>query len=150
MEYEKIYKVKFMHYTNVMENTVSDHPGSGRPDCMYLDTSEPFLVRESELDLYKNFGNGFRSTEFVGMLPITDFGIVSMDKGAPFLPGDDFDDPYDDIMTTENENRDSCVKVEKNSDDISTSRSVKFGMNSIYDIPNNADVSVYESKKEEL
>ena len=80
MKYEKIYKVKFMQYTNVMENRVSDNQENCNQDCMYLDTSEPFLVRESELDLYRNFGGGFRSTEFVGMLPITDFGIAKVDN----------------------------------------------------------------------
>lgn len=80
MKYEKIYEVKFLKYTNVMENSVSDHPGSGRVDCMYLDTSEPFLVRESELDLYRHFGGGYRSTKFVGMLPITDFGIAKIEN----------------------------------------------------------------------
>lgn len=113
MKYEKIYEVEFLKYTNSMKNSVSDHPGSGRADCMYLDTSEPFLVRESELDLYRHFGGGYRSTKFVGMLPITDFGIAEI------------------------ENPDS-----KNS--------VEFGFNNVEDIPNNADVSVYESKKEEL
>ena len=110
MNYEKIYKVTFMKYTNAMENTVSDHPGSGRGDCTYLDTSEPFLVRESELDLYRHFGGGFRSIEFVGMLPITDFGIAEIEKSD-------------------------------------SKNSVEFGFNSVEDIPNDADISVYESKK---
>lgn len=112
MKYEKIYKVEFMTYTNVMKKAVSDHPGSGRTDCTYLDTSEPFLVRESELNLYRHFGGGFRSTEFVGMLPITDFGIATVNNDL--------------------------------------NKSVEFGFNNVSDIPNNTDVDVYISKKEEL
>lgn len=33
----------------------------------YLDVGkEPFLIRESELEKYREYGNGFRTVKFVG------------------------------------------------------------------------------------
>lgn len=69
MEKEKVYKVEFMTYTNAMKNTVSNN-AEDITDKKFIDVGhEPFLVRESELDFYQKYGNGFRSIEFVGNLP---------------------------------------------------------------------------------
>ena len=63
---EKIYEVEFMQYTNCMNDTVSD----GETEIgkvKYIDVGrEPFLIRESDFDKYKKFGNGFRIVRFVG------------------------------------------------------------------------------------
>ena len=63
---EKIYRVEFMDYTNIHRDTVcNQHRDIG--DRKYIVVgSEPFLVRESELEFYRAWGNGFRSIEFVG------------------------------------------------------------------------------------
>lgn len=67
---EKIYKVEFMEYTNVLRNTVSNQKQEVA-DKKYLTVGkEPFLVKESELDKYSTWGGGFRNIEFVGNLYI--------------------------------------------------------------------------------
>ena len=67
---EKIYRVEFMEYTNVLRNTVSNQKQEVA-DRKYLTVGkEPFLVKESELDKYSAWGGGFRSIEFVGNLYI--------------------------------------------------------------------------------
>lgn len=72
---EKVYKVTYMLYTNVMRDTVSDWDGKGHSlaDCEYLDVGkEPFLLRESQLEQYRKFGGGYRNIEFVGQIPISE------------------------------------------------------------------------------
>lgn len=67
---EKIYKVEFMQYTNVLKDTVSNQTKEVK-DKKYLRIGkEPFLIRESELDNYKNWGGGFRYIEFVGNIEL--------------------------------------------------------------------------------
>ena len=65
---EKVYKVEFMEYTNYSRDTVCDESkkiGHGQ----YLHVGkEPFLVKESDLEKYKNYGGGYRSVVFVGYL----------------------------------------------------------------------------------
>lgn len=63
---EKVYQVEFMQYTNSMRDTIwneeTDH---------YIDVGkEPFLIKESELDNYKDYGNGFRIIKFVGNIGV--------------------------------------------------------------------------------
>lgn len=61
---EKVYIVNFMSYTNCMNNAVSNGE-------TYLDIGyEPFLVRESDLDYYRQFGGGYRDLKFVGNIAI--------------------------------------------------------------------------------
>lgn len=67
---EKIYKVEFMKYNNVLKDTVSDQAKEIK-DRKYLKIGkEPFLVRESELDNYRAWGGGFRYIEFVGNIEL--------------------------------------------------------------------------------
>lgn len=67
---EKVYEVEFMEYTNCMRNTVSNRTRE-IGDKRYINVgNEPFLVRESELDKYREWGNGFRSIKFVGNIDI--------------------------------------------------------------------------------
>ena len=70
---EKVYLVEFMSYTNCLKDTVSDWDGKGDPllkDIKYLDVGHNFLVRESELEKYRKFGQGYRSIKYVGELII--------------------------------------------------------------------------------
>lgn len=64
MKTERIYAVEFMKYTNSSRDTVSN--GKAR-DVSYIHTGkESFLVKESDLETYRNYGDGFRSIQFVG------------------------------------------------------------------------------------
>lgn len=75
---EKVYKVTFMQYTNVMKDTISDWDGKGHSlaDCEYLDVGkEAFLLRESQLDCYRKFGGGYRNIEFVGQIPVSETDV---------------------------------------------------------------------------
>lgn len=59
---EKVYEVEFMQYTNCMRDTVWN-----KKTDKYLDVGkESFLIKESEFDKYKEYGNGFRIVKFVG------------------------------------------------------------------------------------
>lgn len=63
---EKVYQVEFMQYTNYSRDTVCNNTDSIK-DCKYIDVGkDPFLVKESDLDKYKEYGNGFRIVKFVG------------------------------------------------------------------------------------
>lgn len=82
---EKVYRITFMWYTNVMKDAVSDWDGKGHSlaDCEYLDVGkESFLLRESQLEYYRKFGGGYRNIEFVGQIPIseTDVNVSSTIK----------------------------------------------------------------------
>jgi len=68
---EKIYFVEFMSYTNCLNDTVSDWNGEGIPkvgEQKYLHVGHNFLVKESELEKYRKFGEGYRIIKFVGEL----------------------------------------------------------------------------------
>ena len=73
LKFEKVYKVTFMSYTDLTHSSVSDWDGVSdfiSSDINYLDlTREPFLLRESELDSYSKYGQGFRDVVFVGNMP---------------------------------------------------------------------------------
>lgn len=75
MKLEKVYKVTFMTYTNVMKDTVSDWDGKpsniSKVKCLSVG-KEPFLVRESDLDKYRCFGDGYRDIQFIGNMEVTD------------------------------------------------------------------------------
>ena len=59
-KYVKLYKVTFNSYTNALYNTV-------RHSNDFLHIPETGLViREDELDIYKEYGNGFASLTIVG------------------------------------------------------------------------------------
>lgn len=65
---EKVYEVEFMEYTNTMNSTVSSGDGI---DAKYLKVGkEPFLVKESELGKYVEYGKGFRIVRFVGNMEV--------------------------------------------------------------------------------
>ena len=70
---ERIYKVTFNQYTNVCHNTVSLRIGLS-DDCVadydYIQVADDgsLLIRESQFDLIKDYGQGIKSMEFVGRL----------------------------------------------------------------------------------
>ena len=71
MSKEKIYAVEFMEYTNCSNCTVAKYGPDKIKDTDYLDVGlAPFLVKESDIDKYKEFGGGFKSLIFVGNMEI--------------------------------------------------------------------------------
>ena len=63
---EKVYKVKFMQYTNCFMDTISD-ANEDIGERKYLKVgADPVIIRESDLPKYMKYGNGFRSIEFIG------------------------------------------------------------------------------------
>ena len=71
MKKEKVYCADFMEYTNCTRKTVAKYGPDKFKDTEYLDVgSEPFLVKESDIDKYKEFGGGYRSLVFVGFIEV--------------------------------------------------------------------------------
>lgn len=67
---EKIYEVEFMQYTNCMRDTVCNNAENIK-DSKYIRVGkEPFLIKESEFDKYKEYGGGFRIIKFVGNMEV--------------------------------------------------------------------------------
>lgn len=63
---EKVYQVEFMQYTNCSRDTVCNNTDLIK-DSKYIHVGkEQLLVRESDLDKYREYGNGFRTVKFVG------------------------------------------------------------------------------------
>lgn len=75
MKLEKVYSVRFMEYTNCMEDTVSDWDGKSDTwgNCKYLSVGkESFLVREADLPIVQKYGKGVRDVHFVGNIAVFD------------------------------------------------------------------------------
>lgn len=74
MNKEKVYHVEFMEYTNAVKDTVAkytDVPNSTIPHAEYLNVGvEPFLVKESDIQKYKDFGKGYKVLMFVGYIEV--------------------------------------------------------------------------------
>lgn len=68
---EKVYIVEFVQYTNATRDTVSISINNDNIyDTSFLKTPTPgLLIRESELDHYSKYGNGFDSIKLVGYMP---------------------------------------------------------------------------------
>ena len=63
---EKVYEVEFMQYTNCMRDTVCDD-SKNLGDQKYINVGkEAFLIKESDFEKYRRYGNGFRVVKFVG------------------------------------------------------------------------------------
>ena len=58
---QRLYKVTFNRYTNYNKNAVSD----GKK---YIDTDEPLIIREDQIDGIRRYGNGIRQLEYIGVL----------------------------------------------------------------------------------
>lgn len=68
---ERIYRVTFNNYTNSSHNTVSlrilNDDGADY-DYIHLADDGSLLIRESQFDLIKDYGQGIKTMEFVGRL----------------------------------------------------------------------------------
>ena len=71
---EKVYKVDFMAYINVLHDTVSDWDGvskiTGNEKYLTVKAPNEFLVKESDLEKYRKFGQGYNKITFVGWMEI--------------------------------------------------------------------------------
>ena len=73
MNKEKVYHVEFMEYTNVTRKTVAKYtpnPKTGVPSSEYLDVGSDFLIKESDIEKYKEFGKGYKSLIFAGYIEV--------------------------------------------------------------------------------
>ena len=71
MKKEKVYRVEFLEYTDCTKNTVAKYGLDKFKDTEYLDVGfEPFLVKESNIDKYREFGGGYRTLIFVGFIEV--------------------------------------------------------------------------------
>lgn len=62
-KYVKLYKITFNTYTNALNDTV--HHNNNTIDFIHIPETG-LIVREDELDTYKEYGNGFASLTIVG------------------------------------------------------------------------------------
>ena len=71
MKKEKVYHAEFMEYTNNTKTTVAKYGPNKIKDTEYLDVGpDPFLVKESDIDKYKEFGGGYKVLMFVGFIEV--------------------------------------------------------------------------------
>ena len=73
MNKEKVYHVEFMEYTNITRRTVAKYtpnPKTGVPHSEYLDVGSDFLIKESDIEKYKEFGKGYKSLIFAGYIEV--------------------------------------------------------------------------------
>ncbi|MBR4397351.1 MAG: hypothetical protein IKS93_05805 [Methanobrevibacter sp.] len=68
----KLYRVTFNQYTNCMRDTVAKHTKvEGKDGTEYLTIPKgDLIVREDELNEYKEYGDGFESIRIVGEMYI--------------------------------------------------------------------------------
>lgn len=73
MSLVKVYSVTFMKYTNAGKNTISKNDTNIK-DAEYISVNaegfehEPFLIKESEIGYYRNFGGGIKELVFAGYM----------------------------------------------------------------------------------
>jgi hypothetical protein len=66
----KVYSVIFMQYTNCSRDTISNN----KKDTEYITVNEhgfenaPFLIKENDIDKYKDFGGGIKELIFAGYM----------------------------------------------------------------------------------
>lgn len=65
-EFEKVYKVEFMNYTNSLRDTIWDEKSDEY--IQIPDYGRTLIVKESKLEDYRRFGGGYRSIKFVGYI----------------------------------------------------------------------------------
>lgn len=72
---EKVYAVEFMVYASYLDDTVSDWDGKGSPEIgktKYLDVKgkNVFLVKESDLEKYRKYGQGYKKLTCIGWMEV--------------------------------------------------------------------------------
>lgn len=71
---EKVYAVEFMSYTNCLRDTVSDWNGissfTGKEKYLTVKGPNEFLVKESDLEKYRKYGQGYKNIRFVGWMDV--------------------------------------------------------------------------------
>ena len=71
MSLVKVYSITFMQYTNCSEQTISNND---KKDTKYITVNErgfenaPFLIKENDIDKYKDFGGGIKELIFAGYM----------------------------------------------------------------------------------
>lgn len=71
---EKVYAVEFMAYTNCLNDTVSDWDGvssfTGNEKYLTVKGPKVFLVKESDLDKYRKYGQGYKNLTCIGWMEV--------------------------------------------------------------------------------
>lgn len=71
MSLVKVYSVKFIQYTNCSNDTISSN---NKENTKYIKINErgfenvPFLIKENDIDKYKDFGGGIKELIFAGYM----------------------------------------------------------------------------------
>ena len=71
MSLVKVYSVTFMQYIDCLKDTISNN---NKKDTKYITVIEhgfehaPFLIKEYDIDKYKDFGGGIKELIFVGYM----------------------------------------------------------------------------------
>lgn len=60
----KIYKVEFLEFTNCLRDTVTD----SKNERYFEIPKSGFVIREDDIEYFKNIGGGFKRIECVGEL----------------------------------------------------------------------------------
>lgn len=64
-----LYRVTFREYTNCLHNTVSTNEKEiGKSEYVECDKDGSLIIRESEFDFYKRFGNGIATMTYLGFI----------------------------------------------------------------------------------
>ena len=58
----KIYELIFIRYTNSMRSQVKTQEGE------YLEITNPFLIKECDIEAIKKYGGGIKELKYVGCL----------------------------------------------------------------------------------
>ena len=71
---EKVYAVDFMAYTNCLNDTVSDWDGvssfTGKEKYLTVKGPKVFLVKESDLEKYSKYGQGYKNLTCIGWMEV--------------------------------------------------------------------------------
>lgn len=62
---EKVYAIEFISYTNYSKTSVYNEK---KHEYLDVPTDSSFLVKESDLDKYRDYGKGYKSVILVGYL----------------------------------------------------------------------------------
>ena len=83
MSLVKVYSVKFIQYTNCSNDTISSN---NKENTKYIKVNErgfenvPFLIKENDIDKYKDFGGGIKELIFAGYMEDSSLDNVVVDE----------------------------------------------------------------------